>query len=289
MAEESADNRMVESFGATFAPKSSSLALFGGCQASSSSYVDTLADGEGSLHDGRSGGSGGGQLLQRAATVACSSSPCETALCRKPGCGWGDRFANAGLQECTTMAMPTLSGTFANSSYAPPPGDGPGSMPQVCSSGSESLVGSSATIAAGNRTVPPWRLMTPEEAAQSNRPPRAAAVAVAATAVATASTTPWPNLCQHSAFTGGAAAIAGWLPVPSAGSNIEAWLASLGLSQYTRVVATQYDNVEQIIQLYRSSITEFFEDCGIEDKSHRNTFVAAVCGSSCPPINLNDL
>merc|ERR1712110_896657 len=139
----------------------------------------------------------------------------------------------------------------AKSSYAMPPVGGFGCT-QVGGSNPMASSGNRTISAEHSRTVPPWRLMTPEEAAQSNRPPGMVATAVVA---------PAPSLSQPFAGSGGVTTSAEGPPPPSAGNNIGAWLSSLGLSQYEHVVATQYDDVEQIVRLYRSSIAEFFEDC----------------------------
>jgi len=50
------------------------------------------------------------------------------------------------------------------------------------------------------------------------------------------------------------------------------------LPQYKEVLLAQYDDVPQIIQLYQTSIGDFFSHGGIEDAAHRAIFATAICG-----------
>jgi len=60
------------------------------------------------------------------------------------------------------------------------------------------------------------------------------------------------------------------------GEDIVAWLEQLGVPQYKDALTTQFDDVSQIIGLYRDNVSDFFEDGGIDDLVHQVVFANAI-------------
>jgi hypothetical protein len=68
----------------------------------------------------------------------------------------------------------------------------------------------------------------------------------------------------------------GGVDVAAGPNDIGPWLRNLGVGDYEAKLVEDFDSVSQIVDLYRNSIDEFFEDCAIQDPAHREIFSTAI-------------
>jgi len=68
------------------------------------------------------------------------------------------------------------------------------------------------------------------------------------------------------------------LQASTAPVGINAWLTSLGLLDYLSAVDSCFDNVQQIVAIYKNSMQEFFDDMEISNPHHQQLFRDSLAG-----------